>query len=82
MLANVFGPALAAVLLGLALPLGAIFDALSRPATAFYAAGSNKTAWVIVLLVFTFVLGVGLFLAAFYLVGVRRKVQQQMQLRR
>ena len=38
--------------------------------------------WVIVLLVFTFVLGVGLFLAAFYLVSVRRKLQQQMQLRR
>lgn len=80
-LANVFGPALPVVLLGLALPLWAIFDALSRPVVAFYAAGSNKTAWVIVLL-FTFVLGVGLFLAAFYRFGVRRKVQQQMQLRR
>jgi hypothetical protein len=42
----------------------------------------NKTAWIIVLLVFTFVLGIGLFLAAFYLVSVRAKVQQQMQLRR
>jgi UPF0716 family protein affecting phage T7 exclusion len=47
---------------------------------AFYAAGSNKTAWVIVLLVATFVLGIGLFLAAFYLISVRRKVRQQMQL--
>ena len=37
---------------------------------------------VIVLLVFTFVLGIGLLLATFYLVSVRRKVQQQMQLRR
>jgi hypothetical protein len=82
--ANVFGPAMIpiVVLLGFALPLWAIVDALSRPALAFYAAGSNKTAWVIVLLVFTFVLGIGLFLAAFYLVSVRRKVQQQMQLRR
>jgi hypothetical protein len=82
-LANVFGPALPlVVLVGIALPLWAIVDALSRPAVAFYAAGSNKTAWIIVLLVFTFVLGIGLFLAAFYLVSVRRKVQQQMQLRR
>ena len=82
-LANIFGPTLSVVfLLGIALPLWAIVDALSRPAVAFYAAGSNKTAWIIVLLVFTFVLGIGLFLAAFYLVSVRRKVQQQMQLRR
>jgi hypothetical protein len=83
MLANIFGPDLPIiVLLGIALPLWAIVDAISRPAVAFYAAGSNKTAWVIVLVVFTFVLGIGLFLAAFYLVSVRRRVQQQMQLRR
>ncbi len=82
MLANVFGPALLFVVLGTAFPLWAIVDALSRPAVAFSAAGSNKTAWIIVLLVFTFVLGIGLFLAAFYLVSVRAKVQQQMQLRR
>ena len=83
MLANVFGPALPiVVLVGIAFPLWAIVDALSRPAVAFYAAGSNKTAWIIVLLVFTFVLGIGLFLAAFYLVSVRKKVRQQMQLRR
>jgi hypothetical protein len=83
MLANIFGPDLPIiVLLGIALPLWAIVDAISRPAVAFYAAGSSKTAWVIVLVVFTFVLGIGLFLAAFYLVSVRRRVQQQMQLRR
>jgi hypothetical protein len=83
MLANVVGPAIPfVVLLGIALPLWAIVDALGRPAVAFYAAGSNKAAWVIVLLVFTFVLGIGVFLAAFYLVSVRRRVQQQMQLRR
>lgn len=82
-MANVFGPALPIVLLGFALPLWAIVDALRRPAVSFYAAGSNKTAWVIVLLVSTFVLGIGLFLATFYLVSVRSKVQQQqMQLRR
>ena len=80
MLADVFGLDLLIVLVVLALPLWAFIDAISRPAVAFYAAGSNKTAWVIVLLVATFVLGVGLFLAAYYLLGVRRKVRQQMQL--
>lgn len=83
MLETVFGPAVPiVVLLSFALPLWAIVDALSRPAVAFYAAGSNKTAWIIVLLVFTFILGIGFFLAAFYLVSVRRKVQQQLQLHR
>jgi hypothetical protein len=80
MLADVFGLDLLIVLVVLALPLWAIIDAISRPAVAFYAAGSNKTAWVIVLLVATFVLGIGLFLAAYYLLVVRRKVRQQMQL--
>jgi hypothetical protein len=80
MLADVFGPDVLIVLLVIALPLWAIIDALSRPAVAFYAAGSNKTEWVIVLLVATFVFGIGLFLAAFYLVSVRGKVRQQMQL--
>jgi hypothetical protein len=80
MLADVFGLDLLIVLVVLALPLWAIIDAISRPAVAFYAAGSNKTAWVIVLLVATFVLGIGFFLAAYYLLVVRRKVRQQMQL--
>lgn len=81
MLANVIGPAVPiVVLLGFVFPLWAIVDALGRPAVAFSAAGSNKTAWIIVLLVFTFVLGIGLFLAAFYLASVRKKVRRQMQL--
>ena len=80
MLADVFGADLLIILFVIALPLWAIIDALSRPAVAFSAAGSNKTAWVIVLLVATFVFGIGLFLAAFYLIQVRRKVRQQMQL--
>ena len=82
MLETVFGPAVPIVFfLGFVLPLWAVVDALSRPAVAFYAAGSNKTAWIAVLLVFTFVLGIGFFFAAFYLASVRRKVQQQLQLR-
>jgi hypothetical protein len=52
MVSTIFGPSmLIVVLLGIALPLWAIIDALSRPAVAFYSAGSNKSAWVIVLLV-------------------------------
>jgi hypothetical protein len=81
MLADVFGPdLLIVVIMGMAIPIWAIIDALSRPAVAFYGAGTNKTAWVIVLLVATFVLGVGLFLGLFYLISVRRKVRHQMQL--
>ncbi len=78
MLADVFGPDILVVLLANALPLWAIIDALSRPAAAFSAAGSNKTAWVIVLVVATFMLGIGLFLAGYYLIGVRNKVRRQM----
>jgi hypothetical protein len=82
MLANMFGPSLViVVLLGFAIPLWAIVDALGRPAVAFYAAGSNKSAWVAVLIVFTFVLGIGFFLAAFYLASVRRKLQQPIPVR-
>ena len=81
MLAEVFGPdLLIVVIMGMAIPLWAIIDALSRPAVAFYGAGTNKTAWVIVLLVATFLLGVGLFLGLFYLISVRRKVHNQVQL--
>ena len=66
-------------LLSMVVPLWAVIDALARPAVAFYAARSNKTAWVIVLLVATFVFGIGLLLAAYYLIAVRRKVRQQMR---
>jgi hypothetical protein len=81
MLAEVIGGpnVLVIALITMAVPLWAVIDALSRPAVAFYAAGSNKTAWVVVLVVATFVFGMGLFLAAYYLIGVRRKVRQQMQ---
>lgn len=83
-LAAVFGSDMLIVALvvggGIVVPLWAIFDALSRPAGAFSAAGSHKTAWVIVLLVMTFVLGIGLFLGAFYLLSVRPRVRQQMLL--
>jgi hypothetical protein len=60
-----------------AMPIWAFIDAASRPAGAFYAAGSNKTVWILVLVV-TFFLGFGFFLSAFYLISVRRRVRQQM----
>ena len=59
---------------------GPCSTALSRPAVAFYAAGSNKVAWVIVLVVATFFFGIGFLLDAFYLVSIRRKVREQTQL--
>lgn len=67
---------LGALLLGVVIPLWAIIDAASRPAVAFYAAGSNKVAWVAVLVV-TFFLGLGFLLGGFYLLSTRRKVRAQ-----
>ena len=75
------GPDLLIVLvilfLGVGVPLWAVVDAASRPAVAFYGAGSNKTAWIAVIIV-AFFLGVGLFLGGFYLLFTRPKVRQQM----
>ena len=82
-LAAIFGPDLFLVflvaILGWAIPIWAIIDAASKPAeAAFYGARSNKTAWILVLLV-TMLLGLGLFFGAYYLIGVRRKVRGQVQ---
>jgi hypothetical protein len=62
-------------IVAVAVPVMAIIDTLVWPARAFYGAGSNKTAWVIVLVGAT-VLGIGVFLGAWYLLGVRPKVKQ------
>jgi hypothetical protein len=67
------------VIIAVAVPVAAIVDALVWPAWAFYGAGSNKTAWVIVLVGAT-VLGIGVLLGAWYLVGVRPRVKQQASL--
>jgi hypothetical protein len=63
------------VIVAVGLPVLAIIDALSWPAWVFYGAGSNKTAWVIVL-AGAMVLGIGVFLGAWYLLGVRPSVKQ------
>ena len=76
-----FGPDLLIALLflglGVGVPIWAVADAASRPAVAFYGAGSNKTAWIVVIVVAFFV-GVGLFLGGYYLLFTRRKVRRQM----
>jgi hypothetical protein len=80
-LEGVFGPDvfIAALAMGCLylLPLWAIIDALSRPALAFYGAGSNRIAWVVVLVVAT-VLGLGWLFGGYYLLSVRRKVRRQL----
>jgi hypothetical protein len=77
-----FGPdlliALAVLFFTVGVPVWAIVDAASRPAVAFYAAGSNKTAWIVVLAV-AFLLGIGFLLGGFYLLATRRKVRARTQ---
>jgi hypothetical protein len=63
--------------LGLGVPLWAFVDAVNRPAVAFYGAGSNRTAWIAVIVV-AFFLGVGFLLGGFYLLSTRPKVRKQM----
>jgi hypothetical protein len=67
---------LAFLFFGFVLPVWAMVDALSRPAVAFYAAGFNKTAWVVVLCG-ALMLGVGFLLGGWYLLSARPKVHQQ-----
>jgi hypothetical protein len=79
-MALVFGGDLLIVLIVLlcafVVPLWAIVDAAGRPAVAFYGAGSNKTAWIIVVAVAWF-FGLGFFLGGFYLLFTRPKVRRQ-----
>ena len=79
MLAAIFGADLLFVLVllaAIAVPLWAIVDAAQRPAGAFFAAGSNKTTWIVVIAVAWFV-GLGFFLGGFYLLFTRPKVRRQ-----
>ncbi len=79
---DIFGPDLFIVLLvflcAVVVPIWAIVDAASRPSTAFYGAGSNKTAWIVVMVV-AWLIGLGFFLGGFYLLFTRPKVGRQME---
>ena len=57
-------------------PIWAVVDAANRTPVAFYAAGSNKTAWIVVIVVSWF-LGMGFFLGGYYLLFTRRKLRHQ-----
>jgi hypothetical protein len=58
-------------------PIWAVVDAANRPAVAFYGAGSNKTAWIVVLVVSWFI-GLGFFLGGSYLLFTRKKLRRQL----
>jgi hypothetical protein len=58
-------------------PIWAVVDAANRPAVAFYAAASNKTAWIVVIAV-AWLIGLGFFLGGYYLLLTRKKLRQQM----
>jgi hypothetical protein len=83
-LAAIFGPDLlvVSVLLfcAIAVAIWAIVDAAHRPATAFYGAGSNKTAWIVVIVI-AWIIGLGFFLGGFYLLAIRPKVRRQTERR-
>lgn len=82
-LAAVFGADLLIVLVllvcGIAVPVWAVVDAATRPAAAFSGAGSNKTTWIIAIVVAWF-FGLGFFLGGFYLLFTRPKVRRRMEL--
>jgi hypothetical protein len=77
------GPDLLIVVLvlicGVGVPVWAIVDAANRPAVAFFSAGSNKTAWIVVMVV-AWLMGLGFFLGGFYLLFTRPKIRRQMEL--
>ena len=78
--ASVFGPDVLVVLVilvyGLAVPIWAVVDAATRPAGAFASAGSNKTIWIVAIVV-AWLVGLGFFLAGFYLLFTRPKVRRK-----
>jgi hypothetical protein len=80
--AEIFGPDIFIVLIalfcGVVVPIWAIADAARWPAVAFYGAGSNKTAWIAVIVV-ALLVGLGFFVGGFYLLFTRPKVRRQVQ---
>jgi hypothetical protein len=83
-LAEIFGPDILIVAIALfcstVVPIWAIADAASRPALAFHAAGSNRAAWIAVIVV-ALLIGLGFFLGGFYLLFTRPRVRRHGQVR-
>ena len=78
---EIFGPDVALVLIVpiiiltlIGLSVWAFADVSSHSKRDFYEAGSSKTTWIIVIAVFTFFYGFGVFIAIYYLIRVRPKV--------
>ena len=81
-LATVFGADLLIVFVvfvcAFLVPIWAVADAAIRPAAASYGAGSNKTTWIVVMVVAWF-FGLGFFLGGFDLLVTRPKVRRQLE---
>ena len=78
---EIFGPDILLVLIVplvlltlLSLSVWAIVDVASHSKRDFYEAGYSRTAWIIVIAVFTFLYGFGTLTALYYLIRVRPKV--------
>jgi hypothetical protein len=69
--------ALVVLFCAVVVPIWAVVDAANRPALAFYGAGSNKTAWIVVIVVSWFI-GMGFFLGGYYLLFTRKKLRRQL----
>jgi len=83
MIDAIFGPDLVVAVLFILVPLGflglsiwAIVDVSSHSSVDFYAAGYSRTAWIVVIGVFTLLYGFGCFIGAYYLIAVRPKVMR------
>jgi hypothetical protein len=64
------------IVVGLALTVWAVADAISRPSSAFAAAGSNKAMWIALIVVFWLLTDiVGAILAVVYLARIRPRVR-------
>ena len=67
---------LVVALIGLAIPIWAIVDIASRPASAFEAIGSSRTTWLVLVIIFTLACGIlGLVLALIHLLVQRPKLE-------
>lgn len=63
-----------AAVAAVALPIWGIADAALRPSDAWRSIGQNRTVWIALQLVLTFVFGIGLIVALVYLLAIRPKL--------